>query len=148
MLLTLGSACDAGTSGERQQGSKDPCHALLQHSTAHLQQVLEKRLKHGFPVTAQLAEAYTVAGNDNDALVIPAGLAFAKARQRQSDLNLYAPDKRHPSLAGTYLAACTVYAALTGQSPVGNAYHAGIDPETATFLQTTAWNTVQEYYGK
>jgi hypothetical protein len=56
MLLILGLACDAGTPGGRQQGPKDPCHALLQHSTAHLQQVLEKRLKHGFPVTAQLAE--------------------------------------------------------------------------------------------
>src|SRR4029077_20915847 len=30
-------------------------------------------------MTAQLAEAYTVAGNANDALVIPAGLAFARA---------------------------------------------------------------------
>ena len=30
-------------------------------------------------MTAQLAEAYTVAGNDNNALVIPAGLAFARA---------------------------------------------------------------------
>ena len=30
-------------------------------------------------MTAQLAEAYTVAGNANDAFVIPAGLAFARA---------------------------------------------------------------------
>ncbi|MBW8855619.1 MAG: hypothetical protein JF604_15155 [Bradyrhizobium sp.] len=30
-------------------------------------------------MTAQLAEAYTIAGNENDALVIPAGLAFARA---------------------------------------------------------------------
>ena len=48
---------------------------------------------------------------------------------------LHAPDKRHPSLAGTYLAACTVFAALTGRSPVGNSYNAGIDAPTAKFLQ-------------
>ena len=30
-------------------------------------------------MTAQLAEAYTIAGNENNALVIPAGLAFARA---------------------------------------------------------------------
>ena len=71
-------------------------------------------------MTAQLAEAYTVAGNANNALVIPAGLAFARARAKQPELNLYVPDKRHPSLAGTYLAACTTFAALTGRSPVGN----------------------------
>jgi hypothetical protein len=99
-------------------------------------------------MTAELAEAYTVAGNANNALVIPAGLAFARAREKQPELNLYAPDKRHPSLAGTYLAACTVFAALTGRSPVGNAYLAGVDPPTAAFLQQVAWDTVQNYYGK
>jgi hypothetical protein len=99
-------------------------------------------------MTAQLAEAYTTAGNENNALVIPAGLAFARAIGKQPELNLYAPDKRHPSLAGTYLAACTVFAALTGRSPVGNAYLAGIDAPTAQFLQTVAWETVQDYYQK
>ena len=99
-------------------------------------------------MTAELAEAYTVAGNANNALVIPAGLAFARAREKQPELNLYAPDKRHPSLAGTYLAACTVFAALTGRSPVGNSYLAGIDPPTAKFLQEVAWDTAQDYYGK
>jgi hypothetical protein len=99
-------------------------------------------------MTALLAEAYTVAGNANNALVIPAGLAFARARQKQPELNLYAPDKRHPSLAGTYLAACTTFAALTGRSPVGNTYLAGLDRSTAAFLQETAWETVQDYYGK
>ena len=99
-------------------------------------------------MTAPLAEAYTIAGNANNALVIPAGLAFAKAIARQPELNLYAPDKRHPSLAGTYLASCVVFAALTGRSPVGNSYLAGVDAPTATFLQTVAWETVQEYYGK
>jgi hypothetical protein len=99
-------------------------------------------------MTAQLAEAYTVAGNANNALVIPAGLAFARARAKQPELNLYASDKRHPSLAGTYLAACTTFAALTGRSPVGNPYHATIDEPTAKFLQEVAWETVQDYYGK
>src|ERR1700759_2798097 len=70
-------------------------------------------------MTAQLAEAYTIAGNDNNALVIPAGLAFARGLHKQPELNLYAADRRHPSLAGTYLASCVVFAALTGHSPVG-----------------------------
>ena len=99
-------------------------------------------------MTAQLAEAYTLAGNANNALVIPAGLAFARAISKQPELNLYAPDKRHPSLAGTYLATCVVFAALTGRSPVGNSYLANIDAPTAAFLQNVAWETVQEYYGK
>ncbi len=97
-------------------------------------------------MTAQLAEAYTIAGNANDAMVIPAGLAFARSISKKPDLNLYAPDKRHPSLPGTYLAACTVYAALFRQTPVGLKYTAGLDDATAAHLQNVAWETVQEYY--
>ena len=97
-------------------------------------------------MTAQLAEQYTLAGNANDALVIPAGLAFAKAIAKQPDIELYASDKRHPSLAGTYLAACTVYAALYRKSPVGLGYTAGLSRENATLLQTAAWEAVQAYF--
>ena len=96
-------------------------------------------------MTAQLAEQYTLAANANDALVIPAGLAFAKAIARRADLELYQADKRHPTLAGTYLAACATYAALYRKSPVGLSYTAGLNPEIATLLQTAAWDAVQEY---
>jgi hypothetical protein len=41
-----------------------------------------------------------------------------------------------------------VFAALTGRSPVGNSYLAGIDEPTARLLQTVAWETVQDYYQK
>ena len=99
-------------------------------------------------MTAQLAEQYTIAGNQNGALVIPAGLAFAKVRAAQPDLVLYAPDKRHPSLLGTYLAACTIYGALYGKSPAGIAYTGGVDPKTAGVLQGIAWETVTEYFGR
>jgi len=97
-------------------------------------------------MTAQLAEQYTQAGNENNALVIPAGLAFARAVKQRPDLNLYASDKRHPSLLGTYLAASSVYASLFKKSPVGLQYTAEIDAATAKFLQTVAWETVQEYF--
>lgn len=99
-------------------------------------------------MTAELAEAYTTAGNDNDALVIPAGLAFARALARKRDINLHMPDKRHPTLAGTYLASATTYAALFHRSPVGLKYTAGLDQETATFLQAMARETVQDYFGQ
>jgi hypothetical protein len=97
-------------------------------------------------MTAALADAYTKAGNDNAALVIPAGLAFAAAGKQRPGLVLHAADKRHPSVAGTYLAAATVYAALFRKSPEGLKYTAGLDGDTAGFLQTVAWQTVQDYY--
>jgi hypothetical protein len=92
-----------------------------------------------------LSDEYTKAANANDALVIPAGLAFARAIAKRPDLELYQPDKRHPSLAGTYLAACTVYAALYGKSPVGLKYTAGLSHDVVALLQASAWEAVQEY---
>ena len=97
-------------------------------------------------MTGELAEAYTQAGNDNNAFVIPAGLAFARALKQRPDLVLYAPDKRHPSVAGTYLAATTIYAALFKKSPAGLSYAAGLDAPTAALLQATAWDMVQDYF--
>jgi hypothetical protein len=99
-------------------------------------------------MTAQLAEEYTIAGNNNNVLVIPAGLAFAKAIGKRSDLEFYQPDKRHPTLIGTYLAASTTYAAIYKKSPVGNSFTRDIDAKTANFLQSVAWETVQEYFAR
>lgn len=97
-------------------------------------------------MTEKLASVYTAAGNANDALVIPAGLAFARARTQRPELDLHVPDKSHPSLAGTYLAACVVMASVYRRSPVGNKYYADLDEKTAAFLQDVAWATVQDYY--
>jgi hypothetical protein len=99
-------------------------------------------------MTAALAEQYTRAGNDNGALVVPAGLAFARAMAKRPDVELYVADKRHPSLAGSYLAACATYAALYRKSPEGLGYTAGLDPAVARVLQAVAWETETAYHGE
>jgi hypothetical protein len=96
-------------------------------------------------MTQQLADAYTAAAKANGMKVIPAGLAFARAIAAKPDLELYVADKRHPSLAGTYLAAATTYAALWGKSPVGLSYTAGLPADVVQVLQKAAWDTVQAY---
>ena len=95
-----------------------------------------------------LADAYTLAGNANQALVIPAGLAFARSIAKRPDVNLYVADKRHPSPEGSYLAAATTYAALFNKSPVGLKFSASIKPDVAAHLQQVAWDTVQQYLGR
>lgn len=97
-------------------------------------------------MTAQLAEQYTKAGNDNDLVVIPAGLAFARALAERPEVVLHDADKRHPSLAGTYLAAATTYATLFRKSPADCGYTAGLDPELARFLRGVAWATVTDFF--
>ena len=96
-------------------------------------------------MTTPLAEAYARMGEENDALVIPAGLAFARSIAQRPELDLWHADKRHPSLAGTYLSTCLTYAALFESSPVGVPYDAGLGAETAGFLQTVARDTLRDY---
>jgi len=98
-------------------------------------------------MTAQLAEQYTIAGNANKALVIPAGLAFAKALGKRPDLVMYQKDKRHPTILGTYLSAATIYSAIYKKQAVSGPAVPGLDADTAAFLRSVAWETVQEYYG-
>jgi hypothetical protein len=99
-------------------------------------------------MTAQLADEYVKAGKLNNALVVPAGLAFANSVAKRPDLSLIIADKRHPTLMGSYLAACTVMASVYKQNPVGNKYTAGLPADVAAHLQTVAWETAQAFHAK
>lgn len=108
-----------------------------------------------------LAKAYIDEANRLGALVVPVGLAFENSLSAYPDIELYIPDVggfteqgkveyketlKHPSLAGTYLAACTFFAALYNRSPEGLPYLADLSPEVATRMQTIAWKTYTEFY--
>jgi hypothetical protein len=96
-------------------------------------------------MTARLDAAYSGIGHELDAKVVPVGLAFAAVTEQRPDLLLRTPDARHPTPAGTYLAACTFFAALHEESPEGLAYTAGLDKDDAAYLQRTAWKTVVDF---
>lgn len=101
-------------------------------------------------MTAKLDKIYTETGNENNALVIPVGLAFAESYARRPDMRLHKEfDGSHPNLLGTILAASTVYAALYGD-PVGNPYDyfGKIDKDDLAYLQQVAQDTVAKYYGR
>lgn len=91
---------------------------------------------------------YIDVGNEIQALVIPVGLSFEEAYRRLPALSFHNKDGTHPSLLGTYLAACTTYASLYGRSPVGNTFRAdgAIDENVATQLQQVAQDVVTEFF--
>ena len=53
-------------------------------------------------------------------------------------MNLYSGDNSHPSLSGTYLTACVMYASMFQKSPVGANYTAGLSEYDAFYLQLIA----------
>ncbi len=55
----------------------------------------------------RLRESYVQMADDNNAIVVPVGLAWKYVRDNYPEINLYQSDESHPSVAGTYLAALT-----------------------------------------
>jgi hypothetical protein len=90
----------------------------------------------------RLAEGYWEAASALGAGVAPVGLAWQRAHRLEPGLALWQSDGHHPTAAGSYLGACVFYEVLTGRSPVGDSYTAGLDGDEARFLQGVAAMTV------
>lgn len=88
-----------------------------------------------------LTANYQRAAFNANAEIAPVGEAWRMALDSGSVV-LHTPDNSHPSLAGSYLAACTFYASIYQESPEGLSYTAGLDSATARFLQRMAASTV------
>ena len=99
----------------------------------------------------KIAPAYVSTGNELGAMVIPVGLAFERAYAQRPDIELHKPfDGSHPSVLGTYLAACVVYQSIYERSVVGldYDYHGAIGTKDAAFLQNVAEQTVRGFFSR
>ena len=102
-------------------------------------------------MTKALADATTTVANANHAMVVPVGLAFARALRERPDLGMTVADNRHPTAAGSYLEGAVLIATLTKTSPEGAKFNGGcekpLSDKDAAFLQRVAWETVTEFFG-
>ena len=79
----------------------------------------------------------------NNASCAPVGMAWKQSIAQDSTLNLFSPDNSHPSIYGSYLAACTFYTSIFKKSASGSSFWPnGIDSITAYNLQQIASSTV------
>jgi len=58
--------------------------------------------------------------------------------------SLFAKDRAHPCLWGSYLYACMLYGTMTGRTPVGLAAPDAVPAEIVKTLQETAWAQQQD----
>jgi hypothetical protein len=86
---------------------------------------------------ARLRASYIEMANDLDAEVSPVGVAWKKFRTDFPTVELYNADESHPSIHGTYLAACTFYASIYHESPIGAFIPSGISAQEALDIQNT-----------
>jgi hypothetical protein len=76
----------------------------------------ESNRREAFP---DVSASYRLAAQDVGGILLPAGDAWVAAWRRNAALPLYGADGFHPTVTGSYLAALTIYAGLTGASPIG-----------------------------
>mgnify|MGYP001379470318 FL=1 len=96
----------------------------------------------------RLRESYMEMANNNNATVSPVGVAWKTVRDSFPLIELYSPDESHPSIHGSYLAACVFYATMYQKSPIGSTYiPTAINANDALNIQTTASNTVLDSMG-
>ena len=91
---------------------------------------------------ARLRSSYLIMGQENSAPVSPVGAVWRDFLQNNPTVELYNADESHPSLNGSYLAACTFYAAMFHKSPVGAWKPTTMSSSLATAIQTQVANTV------
>ena len=75
-------------------------------------------------------------------ILVPVGRVWEQAVNNWPNMKLWSKDGSHPSLLGSYLAACVFFAVLYGYSPVGKAYPDGLTAESAKRIQ----NLVAGYF--
>jgi hypothetical protein len=79
----------------------------------------------------------TLADNLN-AEVSPVSVVWNYLRQNHPGIELYQADESHPSLAGSYAAACCFYAAIFKKDPTLIGYNPGLNPADAAAIKNAA----------
>ena len=91
---------------------------------------------------ARLRQSYLEMGQLFSGEVSPVGVAWKQTRTLYPSIELYAHDESHPSIYGSYLAACTFFGAIFHESPVGGYIPPQIPVDTAGLLQQVAYQMV------
>ncbi|MCS7073230.1 MAG: PKD domain-containing protein [Bacteroidia bacterium] len=90
----------------------------------------------------RLRESYLEMTDELNAICAPVGSAWHRSILTNSAIELYSPDESHPSLLGSYLAACVFYASLYHKSPIGLSAPSGISVSDRNYLQGIAHHVV------
>ena len=89
-------------------------------------------------------ERYMQMARDNNASVCPVGRVWRNLRRSHPEIELYANDGSHPSVAGTYAAACAFYTMFFHRDPSAISYTPALDETTAQIIRNTVKTVVYD----
>lgn len=81
---------------------------------------------------------YTMMADSNQAGISPVGAVWRQLRQNVPMLELYQSDGSHPSLAGSYAAACSFYTTIFRANPLNITTDAGLPTADAQIIRDAA----------
>lgn len=87
---------------------------------------------------------YMQMASDNDASVCPVGRVWRRLREDHSEIELYQSDGSHPSVEGSYAAACAFYTMLFLRNPEEITYEAGLESDVARTIRSVVRSVVYD----
>ena len=91
-----------------------------------------------------LKARYTTMANNNQGILSPVGAVWRHIRTNYPNLELYDSDGSHPSLLGSYAAACTFYTVIFRADPSLITYNSSLDSNTAGTIKSVVENVVYD----
>ncbi len=81
---------------------------------------------------------YMQMANNNNAIISPVGAVWRHIRNNYPNIELYNADESHPSLEGSYAAACTFYSILFRKNPSQISFISTLDSTDASNIRNAA----------
>ncbi len=108
----------------------------------------------GFPIMCTyqgmdttIRDRYITLARNNKTEVSPVSVVWNYLRQNFPNINLYQVDESHPSVEGSYAAACCFYASIFKKDPTLITYNFGLNPIDASIIKnavkTKIFNNLQ-----
>jgi hypothetical protein len=87
---------------------------------------------------AAIDQGYATIAGGLKVSIAPAGQVWQLVSTHDPGIELWQSDGSHPTPAGTFLAACSLYTRIFGPCPVGGAYTAGLSATDAAAIEAYA----------
>lgn len=97
-----------------------------------------------------IQDRYMSFSNTLESEVTPVGVVWRYIKENYPGISLYQSDGSHPSLAGSYIAACCFYTSLFRKDPTLITNNYGLDATTASIIRDATksiiFNNMLDYY--
>jgi hypothetical protein len=93
----------------------------------------------------RISNGYKYLSNIYDIPIVPVGHVHKYIRQKFPQINLYTEDDQHPTIFGSYMAACTFYSAIFKSSPFEGAMPSSISQKDGELIQRASYNVVSNH---